>query len=59
MRQNRKPELEATKRTEETLDIENKMNLVAKEFKLLFQWIGRYQGLPVQIQAKQGARPCQ
>ena len=57
VRQNKKPELEATRATEETPDIEDKMNRVTKEFKRLFQGIGRYKGPPVQIQVKPGARP--
>ena len=57
VRQNRKPELEATKGTEETPDIKDKMNWVAEKFKPLFQGIGRYKGPPVQIQVKPGARP--
>ena len=57
MRQNRKPELEATRATKKTPDFEDKMNRVAKEFKPLFQGIGQYKGPPIQIQVKPEARP--
>ena len=49
--------MEATNGTEENLDIEDKMNWVAEEFKPLFQGIGWYKGSPIQIQVKPGARP--
>ena len=44
VRQNKKPELEATRGHEETQDSKDRMNRVAEEFKPLFQGIGRYKG---------------
>ena len=44
VRQNKKPELEATTGHEETHDSKDRMNRVAEEFKPLFQGIARYKG---------------